>query len=63
MKFIKAKRCYVCGKLFEVSEGGYLVLKKFLYLGDGQRDDIALCKSCGDSMMWNIKRATGGESK
>ena len=54
-KFIKAKRCYICGKLFDVNLGGWLIAKRYAYFVDGETKDVAICELCGEIMANYIK--------
>lgn len=54
-KYIKAKRCYICGKLSDVSDGGWLIAKRYaMCLGGGDKD-VFICPECGLHMMQYIK--------
>ena len=54
-KYIKAKRCYICGKLSDVSNGGWLIAKRYaVYIGGGNEDDF-ICERCGMHMIKYIE--------
>ena len=54
-KYIKAKRCYICGKLTAVNDGGWLISKRYaMYVGGGDKD-VFICHECGIHMMQYIK--------
>ena len=55
IKYIKAKRCYICFKLTEVSDGGWLIAKRYgVYAGRASKD-VFICPGCGLHMMNYIR--------
>lgn len=54
-KYIKAKRCYICSKLTDVNEGGWLIAKRYAMYGGGNKD-VFICAECGRHMMEYINQ-------
>lgn len=50
-KYIKAKRCYICSKLSDVSDGGWLIAKRYAIFGGGSSKDVFICSVCGQHMI------------
>lgn len=53
-KYIKAKRCYICRKLTDVSTGGWLIAKRYVPY-DGDKKDVFICDACGEHMIKYIQ--------
>ena len=54
-KYIKAKRCYICGDLTDLNEGGWLIAKRYAVYGNGGNKDVFICPKCGLRMLEYIK--------
>lgn len=54
-KYIKAKRCYICGKLSDVSGGGWLIAKRYAVYVRGSNKDVFICERCGMHMIKYIE--------
>lgn len=52
MKWLKAKNCYICGSLFAINRGGYIIAKKYstLFLSGEIKREIAICGKCACEM-------------
>ena len=59
IRYIKAKRCYICSKLTDVSEGGWLIAKRYLPWSD--KKDIFICEQCGNHMWKYVRSQKEGE--
>lgn len=52
MKYIKAKRCYICGQLHDIKDGGYIIAKKYfkdIFCNDAITK-ITICQLCTEKM-------------
>lgn len=59
-KYIKAKRCYICGKLTAVNDGGWLIAKRYVPY-DGSKKDIFICEKCGTNMWQYVRKQRESE--
>jgi len=55
-KWIKARRCYVCGELFDVERGGLIFAKKYSNTILGEHHETSFCRDCSYNMMEYAKR-------
>lgn len=67
MNYIKAKKCYICGDLFDLKENGYIIAKKYarhisflehnMPIITNDIEDIAICGNCAKQIEAYIKKA------
>jgi hypothetical protein len=65
IKYIKAKRCYICGKLTDVSDGGWLIAKRYFVVlyGGINHKDVFICEKCSNHMMKYIESQKESEEE
>ena len=62
IKYIKAKRCYICGKLNAVTDGGWLIAKRYSPY-DGNKKDVFICEKCGPNMWKYVEKQRESEDE